>query len=299
MIVLDATGHVLVMDGGLLASAVNQYRTQEIERMPWAIRILVWSLCCSGAGVARAQSVDLAGIAHAAFRVNDVEKSRAFYQLLGFEQSFEFSQGGNVSVSYVKVNDRQFIELYQRPDTSQPAGFLHVCFESNDIEPLWREYVKRGLDAAEPRKAKAGNLLNAIHDPPGNLIEFTQYMPGSMHFEDRGKHLGRSRVSDHLRRVAIPTKDSSAVAAFYTGKLGFEPVISGDDERLRLPGPSGDEVEFISAVPPSAPQVVFEVSDLRRAAKDLRARGLKVRRAGQMISVTAPDGVVVAFAARR
>jgi hypothetical protein len=52
--------------------------------MPWAIRILVWSLCCSVAGVAGAQSVDLAGIAHAAFRVNDVEKSRAFYQLLGF-----------------------------------------------------------------------------------------------------------------------------------------------------------------------------------------------------------------------
>src|SRR5580700_10127961 len=144
--------------------------------MRWAIGILVWSLCGAGAGVARGQSVDLAGIAHAAFRVNDVEKSRAFYQLLGFEQAFEFSQGGKVSVSYVKVNDRQFIELYPQLDASQPTGFLHVCFESNDIESLWKEYAKRGLDAAEPRKAKAGNLLNAIYDPPGNLIEFTQYM---------------------------------------------------------------------------------------------------------------------------
>jgi catechol 2,3-dioxygenase-like lactoylglutathione lyase family enzyme len=266
--------------------------------MRWAIGILVWSLCGAGAGVARGQSVDLAGIAHAAFRVNDVEKSRAFYQLLGFEQAFEFSQGGKVSVSYVKVNDRQFIELYPQLDASQPTGFLHVCFESNDIESLWKEYAKRGLDAAEPRKAKAGNLLNAIYDPPGNLIEFTQYMPGSMHFEDRGKHLGRSRVSEHFWRVAIPTKDRSAVKEFYTGKLGFGPATSGDGQRLQLPGPSGDEVEFVAA-PLSAPQIVFEVGDLRRAAKVLRARGLKVRRGGQMITVTAPDGVMVAFAARR
>jgi catechol 2,3-dioxygenase-like lactoylglutathione lyase family enzyme len=36
----------------------------------------------------------LAGIAHVAFRVTDVQKSRDFYRTLGFEQSFEFTDTG-------------------------------------------------------------------------------------------------------------------------------------------------------------------------------------------------------------
>ncbi|HYK49988.1 MAG TPA: VOC family protein [Terriglobales bacterium] len=58
----------------------------------------------------RAQSPDLTGIAHVAFRVNDLDKSREFYHTLGFDQAFEFTDAGKISVAYIKVNDRQFIE---------------------------------------------------------------------------------------------------------------------------------------------------------------------------------------------
>ncbi|MFY9803521.1 MAG: VOC family protein [Candidatus Acidiferrales bacterium] len=272
--------------------------------MPRFVRILLLILCCSGfcclPGVARAQSVDLAGIAHAAFRVQDVARSRAFYEQLGFQQSFDFSQDGRVTVSYVKVNDRQFIELYQRLDDSQPIGFTHICFESNDIASLWKEYVRRGLDAGAPRKAKAGNLLNGIHDPEGRLIEFTQYMPGSLHFEDRGKHLGERRVSRHLWIVAMPAKDPKVERTFYLDKLGFAALASGrDGEKLRLPGESGEEVRFVSSGSVAAPQIIFEVGDLQRAAEELRARGLQVQEGKELISVVDPDGIIIGFAARQ
>src|SRR5689334_23932801 len=81
----------------------------------------------------------LAGMAHVALRVTDIRKSREFYGRLGFEEAFTFSDPGKPPVSYLKVNDRQFIELYERSDDAQPPGLMHVCYEAGDIDAL-REY---------------------------------------------------------------------------------------------------------------------------------------------------------------
>ena len=74
------------------------------------------------AAPAHDSSPALAGIAHIAFRVSDVSNSRDFYLTLGFEQSFEFADRGKPPVSYIKVSDHQFIELYGCADASQPIG---------------------------------------------------------------------------------------------------------------------------------------------------------------------------------
>ena len=263
-------------------------------QMPRLFWLLLLSLCA--AALAAGQPQDLAGIAHVAFRVADLEKSRAFYGVLGFEQSFEFSQGDKPSVSYIKVNDRQFIELYQRFKDSDTLGFMHLCFESNDIDSLAKEYGKRGLDASVPRTAKAGNLLNAIHDPEGRLVEFTEYMPGSLHSEDRGKHLGERRVSHRVWRVSAPAVDPAALQIFYTSKLGFGPQGTFAEGYLRVPGTSGEAVHFVPAK--SGSQIVFAVEDLQRTASDLSARGLQIHSEKQAILVTDPDGNVIAFAVR-
>jgi catechol 2,3-dioxygenase-like lactoylglutathione lyase family enzyme len=245
-----------------------------------------------------APSPGLAGIAHVAFRVNDVDKSRDFCSKLGFEQAFEFKDAsGRTSVSYLKVNDRQFIELYQRPP-SEAAGFMHICFEASDIEALSKEYQGRGIDTPAPRKARAGNLLFAIRDPEGQVIEYTQYLPGSLHFDDRGKHLGERRVSEHLVRVTTAVKEVTAEAALYSGKLGFNEAERAGKLDLRLPGNSGEEVELEPASSSARPEILFEVSDLPKTVDELRSRGLVVRKEGAVVSVTDPDGNVVAFTSR-
>jgi catechol 2,3-dioxygenase-like lactoylglutathione lyase family enzyme len=246
---------------------------------------------------ALAQSTALAGIAHVAFRVTDLEKSRDFYRSLGFEQAFEFADGGETSVSYVKVNDRQFIELYQRKDQSQPIGFTHICFEATDLEALAKEYVVRGLDASTPRKARAGNLLSGIHDPDGQLIEYTQYLPGSLHSADAGKHLEENRVSRHLFRVGMHASNLAAVEAFYTDKLAFERVSNRARIILRLPGDSSEEVELAES-DAASPGIFFEVPDVQQASETLLSRGLKVREANETVSVTDPDGTIVTFAVK-
>jgi len=244
---------------------------------------------------ALAQSPALVGIAHVAFRVNDIEKSRDFYRALGFEQAFEFADAGKTSVSYFKVNDHQFIELYQRKDPSQPIGFMHICFETSDLETLAKEYVTRALDASTPRKGRAGNLLSGLHDPDGQLIEYTQYLPGSLHSEDNGKHLGEHRISRHLLRVVFHAKDLAAVEAFYIDKLAFERVSDGATIGLRLPGDSGEEVE-LGPNNNANSGIVFEIPDIQQVLEALRDRGLKVRVEDKTVSITDPDGTTVTFA---
>jgi catechol 2,3-dioxygenase-like lactoylglutathione lyase family enzyme len=250
----------------------------------------------------------LAGIAHVAFRVTDVQKSREFYRTLGFEQAFEFADPGKPVVSYVKVNDRQFIELYGRADDSQPTGLMHVCYEATDIETLWREYVKQGLNPAASKKARAGNLLFMFRDPEGQMLEYTQYLPGSLHFQDRGKHLGDHRISQHLLRAVVAVKDTKAEQSFYTSKLSFENVggvgsgvgsDAGEAARLRLPGTSGEEILLESATSITKPRIVLTVANLTQTAENLDNRGLTVKLTRDSISVIDPDGVGIVFVLER
>src|SRR5204862_3638171 len=88
------------------------------------------------------QTPPLAGIAHIAIRVRSLDSSKDFYNKLGFEEAFHLTgKDGKVNEVFIKVNDRQFIELYPA-DPSNPKtasiGFLHVCFEGNDLEAIYQ-----------------------------------------------------------------------------------------------------------------------------------------------------------------
>lgn len=256
------------------------------------LRLLLILLVASLISPGSKPSPELTGIAHVAFRVSDVVKSREFYQKLGLEQSFEFNDPGKPPVSYMKVNDRQFIELYQRNDDSQPLGLMHVCYEASDIEALQKEYVSREVKAPEPKKARAGNMLFTIRDPENQVIEFTQYMPGSLHFEDRGKHLGEAHGVLHVESVLVGVQDVATERAFYITKLGFEDSGGQNVIGLRLPGSSGEHVRLQSDNPPAKPGIVLSAANLQSAANDLRQRGLIP---DKEFSVTDPDGVAVMF----
>lgn len=258
------------------------------------MRLLSILLIASFTSTAAEPSVPLAGIAHVAFRVSDVARSREFYQKLGFEQSFEFNDPGRPPVSYMKVNDVQFIEIYQRKDETQPLGLMHVCYEATEIEAVQKEYVQREIRAPEPRKARAGNMLFVFRDPEDQTVEFTQYMPGSLHFEDRGKHLTQPRIGSHLTRATIGVHDLPLERSFYTAKMGFDDLGGKDVVRLRIPGLSRDEIELDATSPPKT-RIALPVPNLERAADELRHRGLIVQKDGDAVSVTDPDGAIIMF----
>jgi catechol 2,3-dioxygenase-like lactoylglutathione lyase family enzyme len=278
-----------------------------IPLTPQSTRILrvglttVFGLCCSLRSYP--QSTDLTGIAHVALRVNDLQKSREFYHTLGFEQAFDFTDAGKTSVAYIKVNDRQFIELIPRTDDSQPGGILHTCFETADIESLHKAYLERGLQPTNVQKGRAGNILFSMHGPDGQVLEYTQYLPGSLHSLDHGKHLGERRVSDHLFEATTPVRDIAAERAFYTRKLAFKEVSSDGIDKIEGPelsiaGNSSDRVALQVGTPAARPRVVFAVTSTREAVTELRSRGIEVQKGHHTISITDPDGAVIVFARR-
>jgi catechol 2,3-dioxygenase-like lactoylglutathione lyase family enzyme len=253
--------------------------------------ILVWLCVLLCAPVISAQTPPLRGIAHVAFRVADLDQSRAFYRALGFEQFLEFTANGKTSVSYMKVNDRQFIELYPRSEPSQPLGLMHVCYESNDLAAVHDAYIARGLTATDVKKAHAGNLLFVMHDPERQTVEYTQYEPGSLHSEDRGKHLGAQRISQRLLGATVPVHDLDALLAFYTAKLGF--VRASASQRLRVPGDSGEFIQLVSAAVTAKPGITLQADDTKRAAEELRHRGLDVQMTHGSLTVKDPDGATI------
>jgi catechol 2,3-dioxygenase-like lactoylglutathione lyase family enzyme len=236
----------------------------------------------------------IVGIAHIAFRVSDVDREIAFLGKLGYQESFAINNGNRVAEVFVKINDRQFIELYPQTDPKQPLGWMHVCFEAGDLNVLIKYYDSTGLKAAQVRKAAAGNLISSTNDPEGRVTEFTQYMPGSRHTLDRGQHLGANRVSIQLMGIDLPVKEGAAEKEFYTD-LGFEAQAVNGNVRLTAPGAPDMILELRSTHPGAQPQFLFPVPDARKAADALKDSGVNPQRNGKLIFVRDPDGNTFVF----
>jgi catechol 2,3-dioxygenase-like lactoylglutathione lyase family enzyme len=267
--------------------------------LPAMALLLLSGFSCSGQ--ATTQGPELAGIAHAAIRVSSLARSRDFYEKLGFEEAFAMDQNGTPTESFLKVNDRQFIELYPQREPSQAIGFMHVCFEADDLEGLNRFYESRRLAPNPVKRAGAGNLLFTMAGPEQQNIEYTQYMPGSKHSNDRGKHLGANRIGGQILAVGIDMQDPSAATAFYKEKLGFVEggALETGQTWLDLPGPSGQLVEIVQKAPGTAFQLSFSVSDLHRARAQLEALHLIAEIHKSTIAVLDPDGNRIVLVKRR
>lgn len=231
-------------------------------------------LLCVAPGLAQA----LGEITHVALRVSNLERSEEFYRRLGFEQAFVFRDGGKISVDFLKINDRQFIELY--PSAGRP-GLSHICFETAALADLRAGYVARGLKPTPAVKARAGNLLSSLTGPDGQVLEFLQYLPGSLHVADRGKHLGAGRISQRLARAELAVTNLTAARDFFRTGLGVEPLAAGVDLN---PAPKA---------PPA--RLVFATDDLVRTVIMLKQRGFQVATSPSAAWVTDPDGAAIVF----
>ena len=235
------------------------------------------------------------GIAHVAFRVSDLDREIAFLGKLGYEKSFAITNtAGQVMEVFVKINDRQFIELYPQTNPPQPLGWMHVCYEVGDLDSLFKYYDSVGLKLQPVRKAGTGNLISAINDPEGRVTEFTQYLPGSKHMLDEGQHLGSNRASTELMGFDLPVKDGAADKEFYSD-LGFEAEVENGNVRLTAPAAPGLHIELRAARLKAQPQFLFPVADARRTEQQLRNAGLDPVRDDKLIFVHDPDENIFVF----
>jgi catechol 2,3-dioxygenase-like lactoylglutathione lyase family enzyme len=256
------------------------------------ILILMALLGCCVFGTA-AQEQDLkrpliTGIAHIAFQVGDLAKARAFYgEMLGYEEPFQiYKEDGALALTYFKVNERQYIEIFPGLPPDRDERLLHVALETNDIEAL-RVYLSAKSVKVPDRvnQGRDGNLNMTIEDPDGHRIEFVQYRPGSLHVKNKGRYVSSRRISNRILHAGVTVADLAAADKFYKDILGFSEIWRGGRDEatlnwINMKVPDGtDYIEYmLTTGKPNRQQlgvlhhVALLVPDIQESLEILRGR---------------------------
>jgi lactoylglutathione lyase len=127
-------------------------------------------------------------IAHWALKVNDLERSLAFYRdTLNFREMMRLHKdNGDVWLVYLRVTDTQFVELFPGGIGSSAPGadvtaINHICLQVDSVEIAATALRKLGVKlTTEPKLGLDGNNQCWFEDPDGNRIELMQMLDGNM-----------------------------------------------------------------------------------------------------------------------
>jgi catechol 2,3-dioxygenase-like lactoylglutathione lyase family enzyme len=147
----------------------------------------------------------ITGISHIAVFAHDYEKSRAFYgQFLGFQEPYSLKiPDGSPSLTFFKINDRQYIELFpeREPNTDRLS---HISLETDNIEALRAYLASKGVKVpSQAQRGRIGNLSFNITDPEGHTVEMVQYMPEGKTVQAKGQFMNDDRVSKRITHVGL------------------------------------------------------------------------------------------------
>ncbi|HTC92489.1 MAG TPA: VOC family protein [Terriglobales bacterium] len=164
-----------------------------------------------------------------ALYVSDLGKARAFYEdFLGFAEPFSLKQqDGTDWISVIKVNDRQYLELF--PGNTQSGGQLsHIALYTDDVVGMRNYLLSCGVKVPQQvHKGQAGDSFFTVSDPDGHLIEIVQYAADSQTATAAGKSMPLSRVSSHISHVGLLVGQAAAAMKFYGDILGLREIWRG------------------------------------------------------------------------
>ena len=123
--------------------------------------------------------MSITSLAHVCIRGADLDAITRFYcEVLGLEKWFNFLKNGRIIGFYIKVNDSNFIEVFQadKPHESFTGSRLsHFCLQTDAIETVRKKLVDAGYCPGEIKPGSDESYQFWIKDPAGVDIEFHQY----------------------------------------------------------------------------------------------------------------------------
>lgn len=263
------------------------------------------------------------GVAHMAIYVKDLAKTRQFYeQFLGFGEPFTLPKkdgSGGVRIAFVKVNDNQYIEIFNEADRGE-GQLNHISFYTDNATQMRDYLLSKGVaimgNAAHGPvpKGQTGNKNFNVKDPDGHIVEIVEYQPDSWTALEAGKFMPATRISDHIMHVGVLVGDLDQANHFYHDILGFREfwrgsgsprmlswvnmrVPDGDDylEFMlynKLPPPDGRGTKnHMSLMVPDAQKAVEELEE--RAARGLYDKEIKIQvgvNRKRQVNLYDPDG---------
>jgi lactoylglutathione lyase len=141
----------------------------------------------------------IVGVAHIAFDVSDLAKARAFYgELPGYDEPFQvFKEDGSLLLTYFKVNDRQYIEIFPGLPPHRDERLSHIAFETTDLEAL-RVYLGEKLVKVPDKvtRGRDGNINFSVTDPDGT--ESSSCSISRLRSRGKGQVFSARRLSDRM-----------------------------------------------------------------------------------------------------
>ena len=123
----------------------------------------------------------MADFLHTMVRITDPEKSRAFYEALGFrfERDMDIVRNGETEATnyFYGIGDQDAVlELtFNRDGRTYDlgTGYGHIAVSVDDLEQSLEELKQQGIEAErEPyRVREGGSLICFVQDPDGYRIE--------------------------------------------------------------------------------------------------------------------------------
>ena len=201
---------------------------------------LMMSLLSTSGLPARAQGrPKITGISHVGYFVSDLPKTVAFWHdFLGFDPYTTLNRPGTneTRIAFIKINDRQHIELFTDKPANPPSMMSHLCFSVSNVEQM-RAYLRSKGVAVKPGnggKTRTGDYAFEITDPDGTLIEFVQSLPTGIESQDEGKLMPSTRIADAIYHVGFLVGNLDKSLAFYEGVLGFSETWRGSADQKEL-----------------------------------------------------------------
>src|SRR5215472_6946044 len=170
-------------------------------------------LACVTLTVCAQKRPEIVGVAHIGLKTNDLAAARNFYgRDLGFEEPFTLDKpSGGLLLTYFKVNDHQYIEVFPELKSETEDRLSHIAFETTNAAQLRDYLASHGVKVPESvHPGRDGNLSFTVQDPDGHTVEFVQYLPDSLHGRNFGKFLPATRISDHMIHVGVTVTNREA-----------------------------------------------------------------------------------------
>ena len=261
---------------------------RRMKTLPAVLVVAAVSVFASTATQRLVARPKILGVAHLAVFVSDLPKARAFYEdLLGFEEPFTLPKpDGSVQIAFVKINDRQWIELFNEPSAGE-GQLNHIAIYTDDADGMRDFLASQGVAVPERvGKGRTGNKNFMVKDPDGHNVEIVEYQPDSWTAKDAGAHVPPSRLSERAMHVGILVGSLDASTKFYNGILGFQEFWRGSAANsktlswvnMRVPdGTDYIELMLYDEIPApdrrgSAHHLCLVVADAGKAVAALNAR---------------------------
>ncbi len=233
----------------------------------------------------------IVGVAHIGLKTDNLAAAREFYgHVLGYQEPFTVDKpSGGLMLTYFKVNDHQYVEVFPELKSDAEDRLSHIAFETTNIQQLRDYLARRGVKVPDTLKPGLdGNVSMMLKDPDGHNVEFVEYRPGSLHTGNFGKFLPDTRVSEQIIHVGVTVQDQAAADRFYKDILGFHDIWHGGmkDDRtdwvdMRVPDGT-DWLEYMLNVHSPSPRTLgvmhhlaLGVPSAEASYRKVTARGMK------------------------